>query len=112
MNRGGGLYSWFFQRITGILLAIGILLHLLVNHFGESPVSFDSVAFRVRHLGWFIFDILLLGLCFYHGFNGLVSVIIDFNPGIKIKKGVVAVMFSLGVIIFIYGVLSLTAFRP
>lgn len=111
MNNRRGFYAWFFQRITGILLAIGILVHLGVNHFGESAVSFDSVAFRMRHLGWFIFDILLLGVCFYHGFNGLFSVIIDFNPGVNIKKSIVGIILSLGVMLFIYGVLALTAFR-
>lgn len=75
-------YSWFFQRITGIILIFGMVGHFLAVHFFlEKPLSFEKVIQRVSgSVFWTVFDIALLILVIYHGLNGIFQIYQDFSP--------------------------------
>ncbi len=99
LNRNVGTFSWILHRITGIILASYIFLHLVVLGsnllFGAGSFSFLMGQFEVP-----LFKILewcLVGVIFYHGINGLRIIIADFFKLTRLHK----IFFWLGAVIFI-----------
>ena len=62
-SNNAGAFNWLFQRISGILIAVVLVIHLGAVHFGASPVDLGSPFWKVLPSG---FVILLL----YHILNG------------------------------------------
>jgi len=77
---------WVLQRVTGALLAFWIATHFIFWHFAHSEWSFASVAARALTTGssgW-LWDMMLAGLCLYHGLNGVRNIVYDYSP--KVSK--------------------------
>jgi succinate dehydrogenase / fumarate reductase membrane anchor subunit len=71
-------YSWYFFRLSGILLIFLALGHFLLMHVVHSILEVDY-AFAARRWAipaWRVYDWLLLVLALLHGFNGL-RVVVD-----------------------------------
>src|SRR5437773_9846157 len=72
------VWSWFFMRISGIVLMFLVLIHLFVMHIvssGVERVNFAFVSAQWSNVGWKTFDWLMLFLALLHGANGLRIVI-------------------------------------
>ncbi len=71
------LFSWFYMRVSGILLSMMIVFHLLWMHYviGLNNITFEVIAGRWTdpNVGtlWRTFDLLLLFLALLHGMNGV-----------------------------------------
>jgi succinate dehydrogenase / fumarate reductase membrane anchor subunit len=75
------VWSWFFMRISGVLLVFLTLGHLAIMHVwdgGVDRISFDFVAARWSGMFWRTYDWLLLALALLHGANGARVVIEDY----------------------------------
>lgn len=75
------VWSWFFMRISGILLLFLVLGHLAIMHVfggGVDRIDFDFVAARWSGLFWRTYDWLLLALALLHGANGARVVVDDY----------------------------------
>lgn len=72
--------SWLFMRISGIVLLVMAVLHLLLMHYviGVENLTFDVVAQRWAGPWWRLFDFFLLALAWTHGANGARIVIGDY----------------------------------
>jgi succinate dehydrogenase / fumarate reductase membrane anchor subunit len=78
---GFEVWSWFFMRISGVLLVLLVLVHLAIMHVfggGVERVNFDFVAARWGGMFWKTYDWLLLTLAIVHGANGARVVIDDY----------------------------------
>ncbi len=104
-----GLRLWYWQRITALALLVGITLHFAVTHFLGDTLSFEIVNERTRHLFWIIFDALLLVTALVHGFAGLWSVYLDYNPKGTKKKFLGWIVVFLVIILIVYGLFALKA---
>jgi succinate dehydrogenase / fumarate reductase, membrane anchor subunit len=72
------LYSWYFLRLSGLLLIFLALGHFLLMHVVHSILEVDY-AFAARRWAvpaWRVYDWLLLALALLHGMNGL-RVVVD-----------------------------------
>ena len=75
----GGVLSWFFQRLTGIVLVPIMLIHLLTMHrYHEHGLSWESVTGLMSNPYWKVLEISFLVLALYHGLNGLYAVFQDY----------------------------------
>ena len=110
MNQHRGLWSWLLQRVSGAYLAFGMAVHIIILPLGGVSISFDSVSARLQHGCWLVFDLLLLAVCVYHGFNGLWSVLLDFNPSTRIRRTIAWGLVAFGLVLSAYGVLVLVPF--
>lgn len=92
---GFELWSWFFMRISGLLLLILAVFHLLWMHLyiGLSNITFDTIVERwTGPLGpfWRLYDLALLVFALTHGMNGARWVVDDYvhsrgwNTGLKV----------------------------
>src|SRR5918911_87600 len=75
------LYSWIFMRVSGLLLVILVLGHLLIMNIldgGVQRINFGFVAGRWSSPFWQTWDLLQLWLAELHGTNGLRTIINDY----------------------------------
>lgn len=77
------LYAWFFMRVSGVILLVIAVFHLLYMHFvvGVASINFDVIAERwTGPTGgfWRMYDTFLLVFAFTHGTNGVRYVLEDY----------------------------------
>lgn len=101
------IYNWLLQRISGIVLLLLLVLHLLQVH----GYSQDSWIYRalLQHIGsstWKVFDISFLVLAVYHGMYGIYSVARDYinRPLIVRVISVVLLIVGLAALLKGYGI--------
>ncbi|MFD2623528.1 succinate dehydrogenase hydrophobic membrane anchor subunit [Streptomyces chumphonensis] len=82
------LYGWLFMRVSGVLLTVLVIGHLLIQLVldgGVSRIGFAFVAGRWASPFWQAWDLTMLWLATLHGANGLRTVINDYaeRPGTR-----------------------------
>ena len=112
---GFELWAWLFMRISGLLLMVLAVGHVLIMHVpdgGVSRVSFAFVATRWRSPFWRTWDWMMLVLALIHGINGLRNITLDHvtKPGIRFAANMV--FYVLGFALFILGTVIVLTFDP
>jgi len=111
--RSGGALLWFFQRVTGIYLAVVLFLHVIILHVAlKEELSFAAIAERVATPLWKTIDISFLLVALFHGLFGTWIVLDDY-----IHKGWARILlFGLISIVALIsvtlGILTLIPFTP
>lgn len=105
--------SWYFFRVSGLLLVVLALGHFLIMHAFNSILDIDYY-FVVRRWAlpaWRIYDWFLLALALLHGFNGLRVVLNEHvsHPGVR-RAGHLTAAVAL-VALLSLGTYVLVAFR-
>jgi succinate dehydrogenase / fumarate reductase membrane anchor subunit len=74
------LYAWYFMRISGLILLVIAVFHVLYMHInvGVENIDFDDVAARWDSPFWRIFELFLLVFGLSHGINGTRQVLDDY----------------------------------
>lgn len=109
------VWSWFFMRISGVVLLFLVLIHLYVMHLvssGVERVNFGFVAARWDNVGWKSFDWVMLFLALLHGANGLRIIIEDYVASAGIRTAIKAVLYTATVVLMIMGTAVLVTFNP
>ncbi len=91
-----GAFNWLFQRISGILIAVILLIHLGAIHFGVSIVDLGTPPWKIFHL---FFVVLLL----YHILNGFWLIIEDYVHTSWVRASLFGVSWIVGIVFFIMG---------
>ena len=103
-------YLQFTQFITGILIAILLGIHMVMQHledilrfFGvnlNDPASWQSMIGRSREVIWASIYIALLAVVLYHALNGLRNIILELTPSARTERVVTRTIIAFGIIIF------------
>jgi succinate dehydrogenase / fumarate reductase membrane anchor subunit len=107
------IWSWFFMRITGLILLFLVLIHIYVIHLvgeGVDQVDFAFVSERWDNVGWKTFDLLMLFLALLHGANGLRIVINDYVHRPGLRTTVKAALYTVTTVLMIMGTAVLITF--
>ena len=112
---GFELWSWLFMRISGIVLLILAVGHVLIMHVqddGVGRVNFGFVATRWASPVWRTWDWMLLVLALIHGINGLRVITLDYvhKPGIRLTINMI--FYVLGFTLFVLGSVIVFTFDP
>ncbi|HMM40556.1 MAG TPA: succinate dehydrogenase, hydrophobic membrane anchor protein [Thermomicrobiales bacterium] len=125
LSRGGGrsrpveangieLFSWYFFRVSGLLLVILALLHVIIMHVVNTvdEIDYAFVADRWGSPFWRVFDFLLLALALLHGVNGGRVSIEDYirTPGWRIAAHTTLAVIAL--VFLVIGGLAIVTFSP
>lgn len=97
--------AWIGQAVSGILLIIIVLLHLLFHHFQEGLLSASEVVAHVASPAIFTLEILFVIVVTYHALLGIKAVIFDLQLSDPARKRVSMVLTILGVITVVYGII-------
>jgi succinate dehydrogenase / fumarate reductase membrane anchor subunit len=109
------IWSWFFMRLSGILLLFLVLIHLYIMHVvgeGVERVSFDFVAARWDTVGWKSFDWLMLFLALLHGTNGLRIITDDYVRRPGLRAAIKGALYTVTGTLMIMGTAVIVTFNP
>ena len=109
------LYAWLFMRMSGILLVVLVLGHLLVNLVlgsGIQAVDFAFVAGKWTNPLWQVWDLLMLWLAELHGVNGLRTIINDYTERDGSRFWLKALLYLSALIVLVLGTLVIFTFDP
>jgi succinate dehydrogenase / fumarate reductase, membrane anchor subunit len=108
------LYTWFFMRVSGLLLIFLALGHLAFVHIINTvdDIDYAFVAARWATPFWRIYDLLLLWLALLHGLNGLRTVLNDYitRPGWRVAS--LGMVWVLGILFLAIGSIVIFTFQP
>ncbi len=111
---GGGFetFSWYFFRISGIVLIFLVIIHLLIMHVTNdvSCTTYQFVLMRYANPFWRLFDWLLLTLALTHGINGLRIVIDDYVHSASARVWLLSLAGILLLTFFMLGTITLITF--
>jgi succinate dehydrogenase / fumarate reductase membrane anchor subunit len=109
------LYSWIFMRVSGLLLVILVLGHLLIMNVldgGVQRVNFGFVAGRWSSPFWQTWDLLQLWLAELHGTNGLRTIINDYATKNSTRFWLKTLLYTSALVIMALGTLVIFTFDP
>jgi succinate dehydrogenase / fumarate reductase membrane anchor subunit len=107
------LYGWFFMRVSGIILLVVAVFHLLYMHLtiGVENIDFETIAGRWESPFWRIFDFLLLSFALSHGINGTRQVLDDYVHSRGWRVVARTLVFMLGFVIALMGAYVIFTFK-
>lgn len=108
-----GAQRWLFQRITGIVLLVVLLVHFGVTHyFPGGEVTYEKVVLRLSQPFWKFLGLTLLVLSLYHGLNGSWSILEDYLHKGWVRLTLFGVLLIGGLALLALGGLTILAFQP
>jgi succinate dehydrogenase / fumarate reductase membrane anchor subunit len=109
------LYSWVFMRVSGLLLVILVLGHLLIMNVldgGVQRINFGFVAGRWSSPFWQTWDLLQLWLAELHGTNGLRTIINDYATKDSTRFWLKVLLYTSALLVMTLGTLVIFTFDP
>ncbi len=105
-------WSWYFMRISGLILLFLALTHFAITHIINDVVETDAefVAGRWDNPLWRLFDWALLALALVHGVNGVRWSIDDYVTRPVRRAGLKALLYSVTGGLFAYGTLVIITY--
>ncbi|HYT34463.1 MAG TPA: succinate dehydrogenase, hydrophobic membrane anchor protein [Ktedonobacteraceae bacterium] len=105
-------FSWFFFRVSGILLIFLVIFHLIIMHVTTdvAKTTYDFVVARYSNPLWRLYDWLLLTLALLHGMNGLRIVIDDYVRGRSARLTLLSIAGILTLVFLMLGTITLITF--
>jgi succinate dehydrogenase / fumarate reductase membrane anchor subunit len=106
-------WSWFFMRVSGLVLLFLALTHFALTHILNDVVETDAafVFDRWDNPLWRLFDWTLLALALLHGLNGLRWSIDDYIRSRPVRATVKAVIYTVSGVLFAYGTFTIVTFQ-
>ena len=103
-----GTYLWFAQLVTGVLIAVLLGIHMVMQHLNAAlgttdPTAWQSMIDRASQGAWVGLYIVLLAFGLYHGINGLRNIILEVTPSARGGRIVTWMLIVFGVVVFIWG---------
>ncbi|MFG2842517.1 succinate dehydrogenase, hydrophobic membrane anchor protein [Kitasatospora sp. NPDC048296] len=109
------MLAWLFMRLSGVVLVVLILGHLLIMLVldgGVSKIGFAFVAGRWASPFWQGWDLLMLWLAMLHGANGMRQVINDYAEKDSTRLWLKGLMGTATVFTVLLGTLVIFTFDP
>ncbi|MGW0731116.1 succinate dehydrogenase hydrophobic membrane anchor subunit [Streptomyces sp. NPDC002851] len=109
------LYGWLFMRLSGIVLVVLVLGHLLIQLVldgGVSKIGFAFVAGRWASPFWQAWDLVMLWLAMLHGANGLRTIINDYAERDNTRFWLKMLLYTATVFTVLLGTLVIFTFDP
>ncbi len=113
--RGFELWAWLFMRISGIVLLVLAVGHVLILHVldeGVDRVDFAFIQLRWASLFWKTWDWLMLVLALLHGVNGLRMIVLDYVRPAGVRRTINGFFVVLGAALMALGTIIVVTFDP
>jgi succinate dehydrogenase / fumarate reductase membrane anchor subunit len=108
------LYSWFFMRISAIIMVLLVGFHLFYMHLilGVDAIDFQVIAARWTSPFWRLYDLFMLIFAWLHCTNGVRIVIDDYVRPQGWSVLAKATLYLFAFIIIVLGSYVIFTFRP
>jgi succinate dehydrogenase / fumarate reductase membrane anchor subunit len=108
------LYSWWFMRVSAMVMIVLVGFHLLYMHLvlGVDAINFELIAGRWESPFWRIYDLLMLGFAWLHSTNGVRIVLDDYvrRSGWRVVLKTALYIFAL--VVMVAGAYVVITFKP
>jgi succinate dehydrogenase cytochrome b556 subunit len=110
---GGELFSWYFLRVSGVLLVVLALGHIVVTHYLNVPAETTTnfVISRWRNPLWRTFDWLLLLMALWHGLLGARISVTDYVRSSGWRVFGYSIIWAIGLIFTFLGTITILTFN-
>jgi succinate dehydrogenase / fumarate reductase membrane anchor subunit len=112
---GFEFWMWLYMRISGLLLLVLAVGHVLIMHVvdeGVGRVDFEFVATRWASPFWRTWDWLMLVLALTHGINGLRVIVLDYVRPAGVRFAANMFFYVTGLVLFALGTVIVFTFDP
>ncbi len=112
---GFELSTWLFMRISGLVLLLLAVGHVLIMHVwdeGVDRVNFEFIQLRWASLFWKTWDWLMLVLALLHGVNGLRVIVLDYVRPAGLRLAINSFFVVLGAALMVLGTIVVVTFDP
>ena len=92
-----GAMAWVIHRITGAVVGLYLLLHIL----GQFGMKYGGLEGLRNFISAKAVVVLLMACLIYHSLNGIRELIIDFGNGALYHKKLFWVMMVIGLVVFV-----------
>jgi succinate dehydrogenase / fumarate reductase membrane anchor subunit len=113
--RGAEFWWWVFMRLSGLVLLVLVVGHVLIMHVldeGVERVDFAFVQLRWQSVFWRTWDWLMLVLALVHGVNGLRVIALDYVRQPGWRAAVTWFFYVAGMVAFALGSIVVFTFDP
>ena len=115
---GFELWAWYFMRISGLALVFLAFGHLFITHVlnNVEAVNYAFVADRWGSSGsgfvWRLWDLTMINLAVFHGFNGLRQVLDEYvtRPGRRVITH--TLIWTFAAALMVAGSYAILMFQP
>lgn len=108
-----GQIQWIMQRVSAMLLLGFAGLHFGLQHFTSDAVSTGlTVATRLNNPYWQAYYVVFIVLVMYHGINGVVGIVRDYNPRRGLRVGAEVALWSLAAFFVVLGMKNVVSPVP
>lgn len=105
-----GMWVWFLHRLTGVIILLYGVAHLLVIAFSRSASSFDSLMAFFRRPVILVLELLLLAVIIFHTLNGFRIMLFDLGIGIRWQKALFWGLMGVGALMLAFSAIILLPF--
>jgi succinate dehydrogenase / fumarate reductase, membrane anchor subunit len=112
---GFELWAWLFMRISGLVLLVLAVGHVVIMHAvgdGVGRINFAFVAVRWQSPVWRTWDWAMLVLALIHGINGIRNITLDYVPKAGVRFAANMFFYVLGFALFVLGTVIVFTFDP
>lgn len=108
------LWSWIFMRLSGLVLLLLALGHLVIMHLVHNVDVIDYAFVAGRYHGWFWrgYDLAMLVLAMLHGLNGVRILIDDYIHPLGWRRAAIAALYLVGGAFLVLGIGVILLFQP
>jgi succinate dehydrogenase / fumarate reductase membrane anchor subunit len=110
--RSGGALLWFFQRLSGVFLAVVLFLHVYILHVAlQEELTFHAIADRVATPFWKMIDISFLVVALFHGLYGAWIVFDDYIHKGWMRITLFSILSIVALLAVTLGILTILPFQ-
>lgn len=108
------LYSWFYMRISAIIMILLVGFHLFYMHviLGVDAISFDIISGRWESPFWRLYDLFMLLFAWLHCANGVRIVLDDYVHHQGWRVIVKSILYIVVFILLVLGAYVVLTFKP
>ncbi|AQU66881.1 succinate dehydrogenase hydrophobic membrane anchor subunit [Streptomyces niveus] len=107
--------AWLFMRLSGVVLVVLVIGHLLIQLVldgGVTKIGFAFVAGRWASPFWQAWDLLMLWLAMLHGANGMRTIINDYAERANTRLWLKGLLYTATGFTILLGTLVIFTFDP
>ncbi len=103
-----GAIAWLLQRVTAILLFIGVIYHFVYYHFISNGLyTWKEVVAKMQSPWFNLLQFVFLATALYHGLNGVWMVTEDYIHGKTWRMIIFSLILFVGMALFFVGILTI-----
>lgn len=105
-KNGEGVWLWLIKIISGVLIIVILIIHLVVNHFVAEGalLSYADVVSYYSNPIIPAMEIAFLIFVVTHSLVGLRSIVLDLKPSRSVLTGVNWLFTAIGLVSIVYGI--------